>query len=189
LNLPHVCFIAVHIYPVLAGHRGIAFVGGAEVQQSVQMRALLRAGCRISVLTKDHGQPDVVDCDGITVYKIPDSGQRGWPGLRFFHPRMSDLVSLLRRINPDIVFMQTAGEQVASAAVYARMAGKPFVFAGASDKDFVLGPLPGRTWRSWNCSSATSTATATSSRTATKSRRPSREPSTATCCGRPRSSP
>jgi glycosyltransferase involved in cell wall biosynthesis len=143
LNLPHVCFIAVHIYPVLAGHRGIAFVGGAEVQQSVQMRALLRAGCRISVLTKDHGQPDVVDCDGITVYKIPDSGQRGWPGLRFFHPRMSDLVRLLRRISPDIVFMQTAGEQVASAAVYARTSGRPFVFAGASDKDFVMGPLPG----------------------------------------------
>jgi glycosyltransferase involved in cell wall biosynthesis len=143
LSLPHVCFIAVHIYPVLAGHRGIAFVGGAEVQQSVQMRALLRAGCRISVLTKDHGQPDVVDCDGITVYKIPDAGRRGWPGLRFFHPRMSDLVRLLRRISPDIVFMQTAGEQVASAAVYARLSGRPFVFAGASDKDFVMGPLPG----------------------------------------------
>ena len=143
MSLPHVCFIAVHIYPVLAGHRGIAFVGGAEVQQSVQMRALLRAGCRISVLTKDHGQPDVVDCDGITVYKIPDAGRRGWPGLRFFHPRMSDLVRLLRRISPDIVFMQTAGEQVASAAVYARLSGRPFVFAGASDKDFVMGPLPG----------------------------------------------
>jgi glycosyltransferase involved in cell wall biosynthesis len=85
----------------------------------------------------------VVDCDGITVYKIPDSGQRGWPGLRFFHPRMSDLVRLLRRISPDIVFMQTAGEQVASAAVYARTSGRPFVFAGASDKDFVMGPLPG----------------------------------------------
>lgn len=143
MKQPHVCFIAVHIYPVLSGHRGIAFVGGAEVQQSVQMRALLRAGCRISVLTQDHGQPDVVDCDGITVHKIPDSAQRGWPGLRFFHPRMSDLVRLLRRVNADIVFVQTAGEQVASAAVYSRLTGRPFVFAGASDKDFVTGPLPG----------------------------------------------
>jgi len=143
VSLPHVCFIALHIYPVLSGQRGIAFVGGAEVQQSVQMRALQRAGCRISVLTKDHGQPDVMDCDGITVHKVPDSGQRGWPGLRFFHPRMSDLVRLLRRVDPDIVFTQTAGEQVASAAVYARLSGKPFVFAGASDKDFVMGPLPG----------------------------------------------
>jgi glycosyltransferase involved in cell wall biosynthesis len=128
---------------VLSGHRGIAFVGGAEVQQSVQMRALRRAGCRVSVLVKDHGQPDVVDCDGITVHKIPDSGARGWPGLRFFYPRMSDLLGLLRRVNPDIVFTQTAGEQVASAAVYSRLSGRPFVFAGASDKDFVMGPLPG----------------------------------------------
>ena len=143
MNLPHVCFIAQHIYPVLSGHRGIAFVGGAEVQQSVQMRALRRAGCRVSVLVKDHGQPEVVDCDGITVHKIPDSGQRGWPGLRFFYPRMSDLLGLLRRVNPDIVFTQTAGEQVASAAVYSRLSGRPFVFAGASDKDFVMGPLPG----------------------------------------------
>jgi glycosyltransferase involved in cell wall biosynthesis len=143
LRLPHICFIAVHIYPVLSGQSGIAFVGGAEVQQSVQMRALLRAGCRISVLTKDHGQPDVVDCDGITVHKIPDSGHRGWPGLRFFHPRMSDLVGLLRRVSPDVVFVQTAGEQVASAAVFSRLTGRPFVFAGASDKDFVMGPLPG----------------------------------------------
>ena len=143
MNLPHVCFIALHIYPVLSGHRGIAFVGGAEVQQSVQMRALRRAGCRVSVLVKDHGQPEVVDCDGITVHKIPDSGQRGWPGLRFFYPRMSDLLGLLRRVNPDIVFTQTAGEQVASAAVYSRLSGRPFVFAGASDKDFVMGPLPG----------------------------------------------
>jgi glycosyltransferase involved in cell wall biosynthesis len=143
VNLPHVCFIAQHIYPVLSGHRGIAFVGGAEVQQSVQMRALRRAGCRVSVLVKDHGQPEVVDCDGITVHKIPDSGQRGWPGLRFFYPRMSDLLGLLRRVNPDIVFTQTAGEQVASAAVYSRLSGRPFVFAGASDKDFVMGPLPG----------------------------------------------
>jgi glycosyltransferase involved in cell wall biosynthesis len=118
-------------------------VGGAEVQQSVQMRALRRAGCRVSVLVKDHGQPEVVDCDGITVHKIPDSGQRGWPGLRFFYPRMSDLLGLLRRVNPDIVFTQTAGEQVASAAVYSRLSGRPFVFAGASDKDFVMGPLPG----------------------------------------------
>lgn len=139
----HICFIAVHIYPVLVRGSAIPFVGGAEVQQSVQMRALQRAGYRISVLTKDHGQPDVVDADGIAVHKIPDTGTRGVPGLRFFYPRMSDTVGLLRRLSPDVVFVQTAGEQVASAALYARLWGKRFVFAGASDKDFVRGPLPG----------------------------------------------
>lgn len=141
--MTHICFIAINIYPVLVKNSGIDFVGGAEVQQSVQMRALQRAGYKVSVLVKDSGQADVVDCEGITIYKIPDSSNRGVRGLRFFYPRMSDIVRLLGRISPDIVFMQTAGEQVASAALYATLAGKRFVFAGASDPDFALGPLPG----------------------------------------------
>ena len=141
--MTHLCFIAANIYPVLVRDSGLAFVGGAEVQQSVQMRALQRAGYRISVVVRDQGQPDVVDCDGITLHKTPSDAGRGLRGTRFFYPRMSDLVRLLWRIAPDIVFMQTAGEQVAAAALYARLAGKRFVFAGASDPDFARGPLPG----------------------------------------------
>lgn len=139
----HLCFIAVNIYPVLVKDSGLSFVGGAEVQQSVQMRALQQAGYQVSVIVKDQGQPDVVDSDGITIHKIPHDAGRGLRGTRFFYPRMSDLVKLLWRISPDIVFMQTAGEMVASAALYARLAGRRFVFAGASDPDFALGPLPG----------------------------------------------
>lgn len=139
----HLCFIAVNIYPVLVKDSGLSFVGGAEVQQSVQMRALQQAGYQVSVIVRDQGQPEVVDSDGITIHKIPLDRGRGLPGTRFFYPRMSDLVKLLWRISPDIVFMQTAGEMVASAALYARLAGKRFVFAGASDPDFALGPLPG----------------------------------------------
>ncbi|MEY8876765.1 MAG: glycosyltransferase family 4 protein [Leptothrix sp. (in: b-proteobacteria)] len=143
----HLCFIAVNIYPLLVKDSGLSFVGGAEVQQRVQLRALRRAGYRISVITKDQGQPAVVacdgDCEGITLYKIPSDAGRGLRGTRFFYPRMSDLVRLLWRIAPDIVFMQTASEQVPAAALYARLAGRRFVFAGASDPDFALGPLPG----------------------------------------------
>jgi glycosyltransferase involved in cell wall biosynthesis len=139
----HVCFIAMHIYPVLAGDTRIAFVGGAEVQQSVQMRALRRAGCRVSVLTRDHGQPAVVDCDGIEVHRVPDVAGRGWPLLRFLYPRMTDMLTLLRRLSPDVVFLQATGEQAATAALYARLHHRRFVFAGASDPDFRPGPLPG----------------------------------------------
>lgn len=149
MSLPHICFIAVHIYPVLVPGSGLAFVGGAEVQQTVQMRALHRAGYRISVLAKDDGQADVIDCDGITLYKIPSEADRGVRGTRFFYPRMTDVVALLRRIDPDIVFIQTAGEQVAAAALYTQMAGKQLVFAGASDPDFARGTLPGMSrWHS-----------------------------------------
>jgi glycosyltransferase involved in cell wall biosynthesis len=139
----HLCFIAANIYPLLVKDSGLSFVGGAEVQQSVQMRALQAAGYQVSVVVRDQGQPDVVDSDGIAIHKIPHDAGRGLRGTRFFYPRMSDLVTLLWRISPDLVFMQTAGEMVASAALYARLAGKRFVFAGASDPDFAKGPLPG----------------------------------------------
>jgi glycosyltransferase involved in cell wall biosynthesis len=143
MPVPHIAFIAPRIYPVLSGDDRRPFVGGAEVQQSLQMRALQKAGWRVSVLTQDHGQPAVLDCEGITVHRIPPAAGRGWPGLRFFHPRMSDHARLLRRINPDLVFVQTASEEVAFAAAYARWQRKPFVFSGASDMDFATGPLPG----------------------------------------------
>lgn len=139
----HVCFVAAHIYPVLVPGSGLPFVGGAEVQQSVQMRALQRAGYRVSVLVKDDGQPEVVDAGGIAVHKIPSDAGRGVRGLRFLHPRMTDVLRLLWRLSPDIVFVQTASEQVAAAALYARLAGRRFVYAGASDPDFATGPLPG----------------------------------------------
>lgn len=140
---PHIAFIAPRIYPVLVPDPRLPFVGGAEVQQSLQVRALREAGWRVSVLTQDHGQPDEVSLEGLTVHRVPPVAGRGWPGLRFFHPRMSDHLRLLRRIDPDGVFVQTASEEVAFAAAYARWHRKAFVFAAASDMDFATGPLPG----------------------------------------------
>jgi glycosyltransferase involved in cell wall biosynthesis len=147
LDQPHICFVALHVYPVLAADKNISFVGGAEVQQTVQMRALQRAGFKISVLVENQGQPDVVDCDGIEVRKVPDAGKRGIPLTRFFYPRITDIVSLLKQVSPDIVFIQTASVQVLAGALYARLFGKRFVFAGASDPDFKKGALPGMSSR------------------------------------------
>lgn len=141
-TLPHICFVAVNIYPVLTRSTEIEFVGGAEVQQTVQIRALRRAGFRISVLVKDHGQPDVVDFEGVAIYRIPSATGRGIPGTRFIRPRLTDVVRLLRKVSPDIVYVQTACDLVAAAAWYSTTARRRFVFAGASDPDFKLGPLP-----------------------------------------------
>jgi glycosyltransferase involved in cell wall biosynthesis len=140
--LPHICFVAVNIYPVLVRSTEIEFVGGAEVQQTVQIRALRRAGFRISVLVKDHGQPDRVEFEGVSIYKIPSAIGRGIPGTRFIAPRLTDVVKLLKKVSPDIVYVQTACDLVAAAAWYAKTARKRFVFAGASDPDFQLGALP-----------------------------------------------
>lgn len=136
----HVCFVAMNIYPTLADTTSAEMAGGAEVQQMVLARALVAAGLRVSVLTGDHGQPEVVDCDGIRVHRVPAAGRRGVRGLRFLHPHLSDVWWALRRIDPDIVYFRTAGFRAAAAAAYARRHDKAFVYACASDMEVVPQP-------------------------------------------------
>ena len=132
---PHVCFLAMNIYPTLSGSSSVEVVGGAEVQQTVLARALVDDGMRVSVLTGDYGQPAVVDCGGVQVHRVRTPGGRGIKGLRFIHPHMTDVVAALRRIDPDIVYFRVAGFRAAAAAWYARTAGKAFVYACAHDTE------------------------------------------------------
>lgn len=134
---PHICFVAMNIYPTLTGATHVETAGGAEVQQTVLARALVADGFRVSVLTADHGQPDVVECGGVQIRRVPDPGTRGIKGLRFIHPHMTDVVAGLRRIDPDVVYFRVAGFRAAAAAWYARRAGKPFVYACASDLELL----------------------------------------------------
>src|SRR4051794_39257065 len=91
-NRPHVCFVSMGIYPILIGSTTIESAGGAELQQAVLAKMLTGDGYRVSVLTADHGQPDVVIRDGIEIHRVPAPGTRGVPGLRFISPHMSDVV-------------------------------------------------------------------------------------------------
>ncbi len=135
---PHVCFVAMYIYPTLSGSSSAELVGGAEVQQTVLARALADDGMRVSVLTGDFGQPEVVDCGGVRVHRVRTPGSRGIKGLRFIHPHMTDIVAALRRIDPDIVYFRVAGFRAAPTAWYARTAGKAFVYACAHDTELSL---------------------------------------------------
>jgi len=130
---PHVCFVATNLYPILAGSTSIELAGGAEIQQAVLAKILRADGFRVSVLGADYGQPEVVDCAGVHVHRMPPAGTRGIKGLRFIYPYMTDIVAGLKRIGPDIVYFRAAGGGAAAAAWYARRCGKQFVYACASD--------------------------------------------------------
>lgn len=142
---PHVCFVAMNIYPTLTGATNIETAGGGEVQQTILARAFVADGYRVSVLTANHGQPEVVECDGIHIHSVPDPGSRGIKGLRLIHPHMTDVVGKLRSIDPDIVYFRVAGFRAAAAAWYARSVRRPFVYACASDLE-LIGKEP-KTWR------------------------------------------
>lgn len=134
----HVCFVAPHIWPVLSGDTEIKVVGGAEVQQSVLIRLLARAGYRVSVITLDFGQPQHATLEGVTVHKTFRT-EDGIPVLRFLHPRLTSTWRALKAVDADIYYVRSASMLTAVLAEFCKRYGKRSIYAGASDADFIPG--------------------------------------------------
>lgn len=133
---PHVCFVAPNLYPVLAQGANARFVGGAEVQQVYLARGLVAAGCRVTAITLDHGQRDGEMHDGVRVLKC-FKPSAGLPGLRYVHPRISGLWRAMRRADADVYYQRSASMLTGLMALFGRLHGRPTVFSGASDTNFI----------------------------------------------------
>ena len=132
----HVCFVAPHAWPVLSRDPHIKVMGGAEVQQSILARLLVKQGHRVSMITMDYGQRDRACVDGVTVHKVfrPDEGL---PVLRFFHPRLTTMWRALREVDADIYYCRSASIWLWLVTEFCRRRGKRSIYAGASDVDFL----------------------------------------------------
>jgi glycosyltransferase involved in cell wall biosynthesis len=131
---PSVCFVGLENLPVLAkeySHRGI---GGAQLQQTLLAKALVRRGWRVCMVVADYGQPDGARWDDITTYK----GYRyeaGLPGVRFFHPRWTGIWAALKRADCQVYYVSGANMLVGEVALFARRHARRAVFRVASDSD------------------------------------------------------
>jgi glycosyltransferase involved in cell wall biosynthesis len=134
----HVCFVAPHAWPVFSRDPRIQVVGGAEVQMSILARLLAARGYRVSMICLDYGQEDFALIDGVSVRKA-FSMERGVPGLRFFHPRLTTMWRRLAEVDADIYYCRSAALWPGVLTQFCRRHGKRAVYAGASDKDFVPG--------------------------------------------------
>jgi len=173
LQRPHICFVAPTTWPVFSHDQDNELIGGAEVQQSILARALVRDGYRVSMICLDFGQPQRVLLDGVMVHKAyrPDAGLRV---LRFVHPRITTLWRAMRAVDADVYYQRCSAMLTALVAVYCRSHGKRSIFASACDLDFVPGRQPIRylrdRWlyeRAWLSSTELSCKTKRSSETAT----------------------
>ena len=135
---PHICFVALDIYPVLVGDRTIKVVGVAEVQQCFIARALQRAGYRVTIVTGDFGQPAETDVDGMRVLAVQRSGLN-LPGLRYFHPRLTSIWQALRRADADIYYQRCASAITGVVVAFARTYRRRSLFSAASDIDLLPG--------------------------------------------------
>lgn len=142
----HLCMVALSAYPVLAGRGDLGDVGGAQVQQAMVARALVRVGVRVTVVCFDYGQADVEDFDGVRVLRSFDP-DAGLPGLRFFHPRLSGLRAALARADADVYYQRSAGAVTGLIGQWCRQHRRPMIYAGASDLDFLPGPPNLSRWR------------------------------------------
>lgn len=132
-----ICFVSMSIYPALYADGPVKEIGGAEVQQVQIARLLQRLGHDVAFVTTDHGQPDGDIVDGCQVFKAyrPDAGV---PGVRFLHPRWTGMWRALRRARADVYYTRAAGILPAMLALLKRRQRCRYIFAGASDSDFML---------------------------------------------------
>lgn len=135
---PSVCFVSPNLYPVLAPHAKLKFIGGAEVQQAIISKGLVRRGFQISAICGDFGQSDNCEIDGVTIYKT-FKPRAGLPIFRFVHPRLTLTWKALKQADADIYYHRCAGMLTGIVAAFCKKYKKKIIFAGAHNTDFIPG--------------------------------------------------
>lgn len=131
---PHVCFVGLGNLPVLAPEYSDHPAGGAELQQALLAKALVRRGWQVSMVVGDWGQPEGATWDGVRTIKAYGPSE-GLPVLRFLHPRWTKLHAALRRADADIYYTSCAGAHLAQIVLFAHRRRRPVVFKVASNSD------------------------------------------------------
>ncbi len=131
---PSICFVAPHLFPVLADDYATKAVGGAEVQQNFIARGLLARGYSVSVVVNDYGQPDEMSIAGIRVLKIKSS-KNGLPFIRFFHPGMTLFWQALKNADAEIYYQRGAGWLTGLVGQFCRLYKRRFIYSAAHNLD------------------------------------------------------
>lgn len=128
-----ICLVAHFAYgAVTGGYQGS--IGGVERQTSLMAKWLANKGHIVSILTWSEGGIADEIIDGIHIIKIC-SQDSGLPGVRFFHPRWTGLISAMKRADAD-VYYQNCGEYVTGqVAMWCKSNNKKFIYSLASDAD------------------------------------------------------
>ena len=106
----------------------VGVTGGAELQSTYIARALALGGYRVRHVVEDAALSRTPE--GVEVVRLPKHyGEGGLPG------RLA-IVQGLRGADGRVYIQRTAGIETGFAGVYARLAGRRFVFSASHDADF-----------------------------------------------------
>lgn len=135
-----ICFVSGRTYPLIANNFKIKKIGGAELQQVLTARELIKRGVDVSFITWDYGQPDGENIDGIKIFKTTKP-YAGIKYFRFFYPRLTSLWNALKRADADIYYVRCAGFLPGLLTAFCKRYNKKYIFAGAHDTDFIPGKI------------------------------------------------
>src|SRR5204862_4760648 len=103
------------------------YIGGESIQHVLLARAWRDLGHDVSIIVHDEGQGQRRVHDGITAIAA-QSRDGGIPGLRFFHPRATRLLSALIAADADTYYQSPAGAYTGIPAGFCRAQGRQFIF-------------------------------------------------------------
>jgi len=129
-----ICFFSLGAYPYLANkYEDIA--GGAELQQVLLARELIKRGYRIIFIVGDYGQDNFLCLENIEIYKLSENKKE-----TIIFPSLSVVISLWRlitKINADVFYQRCAGIQTGYISLMCIFKKKKFIYSisGISDVD------------------------------------------------------
>lgn len=141
-----ICFVGLDNYPILNPQYGQAYFGGESVQQTLLAHAFAAKGYEVSMVVKDHGQPQGEVRDGVRVLKTFAESD-GVPVLRFVHPRLTSIQTALKAANADTYYQSCAGMLTGAVAWHCARQQRRFVFRLAHDTDCIPGEQLIAFWR------------------------------------------
>src|SRR6187431_246276 len=134
MSARRICIVGLDSYGMLSGEENTKYIGGESIQHVLLARAWRDLGHDVSIIVHDEGQGQRRVHDGITAIAA-QSRDGGIPGLRFFHPRATRLLSALIAADADTYYQSPAGAFTGITAWFCRATGRRFIFRVASDSD------------------------------------------------------
>ncbi len=141
-----ICIVGLDSYGMLSGETNSRYIGGEAIQHVLLARAWRDLGHEVTMIVHDDGQGPRREIDGITAIAA-HTRDGGIPGLRFFHPRATRLLSALMEADSQVYYQSPAGAYTGITAWFCRGTDRQFIFRVASDSDCELEHGRIRFWR------------------------------------------
>jgi glycosyltransferase involved in cell wall biosynthesis len=133
LPKPKICFCAFDAYPLLA-RTNVEFIGGAELQQVLLAKELVKKGYDVSFIVLDYGQKPFEILNGIKIYKTLPAGY-ALSRIKAIYFAIKCVWNTLKKADADIYFQRCAGYYTGFVALFCLLKRKRFIFQLASDMD------------------------------------------------------